>query len=75
MIKVNDDLIVNPMHVASITWDRGHSYTAMTIHMVDGTKHSVRHNPSPYGGTDCYKAEALIAAGFDKAVASVERLA
>lgn len=75
MIKVNDDLIVNPMHVASISWDRGHSYTAMTISMADGTKHRVNHNPSPYGGTDCYKAEAAIVASYDKAIDAAERTA
>lgn len=75
MIKVSDDLIVNPIHVASISWDRGHSYTAMLVHMVDGATHKVRHNPSPYGGTDCYKAEAAIVAGYDKAIEAVERLA
>ncbi|WP_416463206.1 hypothetical protein [Sphingomonas sp. VDB2] len=75
MIKVSDDLIVNPMHVASISWDRGHSYTAMLIHMADGTKHRLRHSPSPYGGTDCYKAEAAIVAAYDRAIEASERLA
>jgi|GEM_PF-2843763 hypothetical protein len=75
MIKASDDLIVNPVHVASISWDRGHTYTAMIITMADGTKHRVRHDPCSLGGTDCYNAEALILAGYEKAMEAAERLA
>lgn len=75
MIKVSDDLIVNPVHVASISWDRGHSYSAMIITMADGTKHRVRHDPFSLGGTDCYKSEAQIVAGYEKAMEAAERMA
>jgi|EndMetStandDraft_9_1072997.scaffolds.fasta_scaffold00102_17 hypothetical protein len=75
MIKVGDDLIVKPVHVASISWDRGHSYTAMIITLADGAKHRVRHDPYSLGGNDCYKAEALIVAGYEKAMEAAERMA
>lgn len=75
MIKVNDDLIVNPMHVASISWDRGHTYTAMIITMGDGAQHRVRHDPYSLGGTDCCKAEAQIVAGYENAMEAAERMA
>ena len=75
MIRVSDDLIVNPVHVASISWDRDHSYSAMIITMADGTKHRVRHDPYSLGCTDCYKAEAQIVAGYEKAMEAAERTA
>lgn len=75
MIKVSDDLIVNPAHVASISWDRGYSYSAMIITMADGTKHRIRHDPYSLRGTDCYKAEAQIVAGYERAMEAAERMA
>lgn len=75
MIKVSDDLIVNPVNVASISWDRGYTYTAFIITMADGTKHRVVHDPYSLGGTDCYKAEAQIVAGYEKAMEAAERMA
>lgn len=75
MVKVSDDLIVNPAHVASISWDRGHSYTAMIIGMADGTKHRIRHDPYSLGGTDCYKAEARIVAEYENTMKAAERMA
>ena len=55
LIRLTNELIVNPAHVASVFWDRGHSYSALIIMMVDGTRHSVRHDPC--SGCDCYAIE------------------
>lgn len=67
MIKVSDDLVVNPVQVASMSWDRGHTYTALVIHMADGKSHRVKHQPNAFGGTDCYLIEARIMDAFNRA--------
>lgn len=56
LVRLTADLAVNPDHVASVSWDRGHTYSALIITMADGTAHSVRHHPGPYG-LDAYEVE------------------
>lgn len=56
LVRLTNDLIVNPAHVASVSWDWGHSYSALIIMMADGTRHSIRHDHS-YGSVDCYAIE------------------
>lgn len=53
LVRLTADLIVNPAHIAAVSWDRGYSYSALIITLVDGTRHSIRHE----GYTDCYAIE------------------
>lgn len=60
LVKCGADVSINPDHVVSIVWDRGHSYTAMVVATVDGNAIRLKHQPSAYGGTDCYAIEAAL---------------
>lgn len=60
LVKLTDDLHINPEHVVSVNWERGHTYTMLVITTVLGTAHRIKHD----GYTDCYEIERrLLAAG------------
>jgi len=72
MVRCTPDLIVNPLLVASVAWERRHYMncagdSVLLITMVDGTVHRVRHEPHLMGGTDGYDVERRIIAGFEAA--------
>lgn len=60
LLRCSDDVVINPDHVSSIEWDRGHSYTAMVVTMQDGRSIRLRHEPHLMNGTDCYLIEAKL---------------
>lgn len=57
LVRLTDDLIVNTAHVASVAWDRGHSYSALIVSLADGSRHSIRHEPGRGQYGDCYAIE------------------
>lgn len=57
LVKCGRELWVNPGHVSTIEWDRGHSFTALIVTMLDGRALRVLHQPSHMDGTDCYVVE------------------
>lgn len=65
ILKLTRDLAINPAMVASIGWNRGHSYSDLVITMADGTRHVIRDGAgySP----DCYDIERRIIAAAAEA--------
>ena len=53
--KENSDLYLNPEQIESMSWDRGHSYTHLSIKMISGDYHVF----SEYNGS-AYKVEKQI---------------
>ncbi|AGH48755.1 hypothetical protein G432_05140 [Sphingomonas sp. MM-1] len=65
MVSVTNDLTVNTAYVASVSWDRGDTYTTLVITMADGTAHRVKHQGGPYG-VDAYDAERRLLAAAER---------
>lgn len=68
LVKCGPDVHINPALIASIHWDRGHSYTKLIVTLADGREIRIDHQPHHLGGTDCYAIERdLTAASAEKA--------
>jgi hypothetical protein len=58
LVQCGSDTIINARDVSSIEWDRGHSYTAMVVTMLNGRTIRFKHQPNALGGLDCHRIEA-----------------
>ncbi|MGO4167849.1 hypothetical protein [Novosphingobium sp. YAF33] len=68
LVKCGPECHVNPALIASIHWDRGHTYTNLVVTLADAREIRIPHNPHHLGGNDCYAIEReLIAASANPA--------
>lgn len=65
LLRITEDLIVNPEQVASVSWERDDRRPSkLHVTMSNGETHVIRHQPGMLGGVDCYEVEKkLLAAG------------
>lgn len=66
LIKVNDELHINPELVASMELDRRHYFNGpgdavLTVRMFDGNVHRIKHGPQYLNGVDVYAVQKTIA--------------
>lgn len=60
LVRLTHDLIVNPEHVSSVSWDRSFG-ARLVVTMQDGKEHSIKH-AAGYDGVDCYEIERKLLA-------------
>jgi hypothetical protein len=67
MIKAGDSLMINPVYVAAMTWDRRYSMSGpnestLIVRTCDGHEYRIKHD----GSTDAYAVERAIVAAINR---------